>query len=202
MNINMQNLNILRNPTLKSTQECMDRQLKRDNKIAFFEQQKENLKDMKADTLDEISRKLSMLQGYNDQIAAAKAEYNHSQMFHVLDEAREQAEKIAEEAEKYAPKTPEERREDIIEEATGAEKDEGMLDEMLDEISEFAEDMEENLEESLEELTEAMDVQVQESDTGIVAEELTQMQEISGAAPDAVGNMHIPEDYKRINIRI
>ncbi len=202
MNINMQNLNILRNPTLKSTQERMDRQLKRDNKIAFFEQQKENLKDMKADTLDEISRKLSMLQGYNDQIAAAKTEYNHSQMFHVLDEAREQAEKIAEEAEKYAPKTPEERREDIIEEATGAEKDEGMLDEMLDEISEFAEDMEENLEESLEELTEAMDVQVQESDTGIVAEELTQMQEISGAAPDAVGNMHIPEDYKRIDIRI
>ena len=199
MNINMQNLNILRNPTLKSTQERMDRQLKRDNKIAFFEQQKENLKDMKADTLDEISRKLSMLQGYNDQIAAAKAEYNHSQMFHVLDEATEQAEKIAEEAEKYAPKTPEERREDIIEEATGVEKDEGMLDEMLDEISEFAEDMEENLEESLEELTEAMDVQ---GDTGMVTEELTQIQEISGAAPGAVGNMHIPEDYKRIDIRI
>ena len=202
MNINMQNLNILRNPTLKSTQERMDRQLKRDNKIAFFEQQKENLKDMKADTLDEISRKLSMLQGYNDQIAAAKAEYNHSQMFHVLDEAREQAEKIAEEAEKYAPKTPEERREDIIEEATGAEKDEGMLDEMLDEISEFAEDMEENLEEHLEELTEAMDIQVQEGDTGMVTEELTQIQEISGVAPDVVGNMHFPEDYKRIDIRI
>ena len=202
MNINMQNLNILRNPTLKSTQERMDRQLKRDNKIAFFEQQKENLKDMKADTLDEISRKLSMLQGYNDQIAAAKAEYNHSQMFHVLDEAREQAEKIAEEAEKYAPKTPEERREDIIEEATGIEKDEGMLDEMLDEISEFAEDMEENLEEHLEELTEAMDVQVQEGDTGMITEELTQIQEISGVAPDVVGNMHIPEDYKRIDIRI
>ena len=180
----------------------MDRQLKRDNKIAFFEQQKENLKDMKADTLDEISRKLSMLQGYNDQIAAAKAEYNHSQMFHVLDEAREQAEKIAEEAEKYAPKTPEERHEDIIEEATGIEKDEGMLDEMLDEISEFAEDMEENLEEHLEELTEAMDVQVQEGDTGMVTEELTQIQEISDVAPDVVGNMHIPEDYKRIDIRI
>ena len=202
MSISIQKPNLLNGPMLKSKQDRMERQSKRDGKIAFFEQQKENLKNMTADTLEEISRKLSLLQGYNDQIAAAKAEYNHSQVFYVLDEAREMAEKIAEEAEKYAPKTPEERREDIIEEATGAEKDEGMLDEMLDEISDFAEDMEENLEESLEELTEAMDVQVQESDTGIVAEELTQMQEISGAAPDAVGNMHIPEDYKRIDIRI
>ncbi len=109
--------------------------------IAFFEQQKENLKNMKADAIEEISRKLDLLHGYDDQITAAKAQYNNSQMFHALDEAMERGEKIAKEAEKYAPKTPEERREDMIEEATGADKDAGMLSEIMDELSEAAEEM-------------------------------------------------------------
>ena len=121
MNIKMQGINLFRNYGLKSTQDRLERQAKRDNQVAFFEQQKENLKNMKSDSIEDISRKLDLLHGYDDQITAAKAEYNNSQMFHVLDAARERAEKIAEEAEKYAPKTPEERLEDMIEEATGVD---------------------------------------------------------------------------------
>ena len=198
MNITAPNLNILDRPKLKSTPERMDRQLKRDNTIAFFEKQKENLKDMKADTLDDISRKLSLLQGYNDQINAARAEYNHSQMFHVLDEAREMAEKIAEEAEKYAPKTPEERLEDIIEDATGVEKDEGMLDEILEEISDFVEDMEENLEESLDNVTDIMEDQLQEIVTGSLHDETLQNQMSS----DTISDLPENTEYMGIDIRI
>ena len=198
MNITAPNLNILGKPMLKSTQERMDRQLKRDNTIAFFEKQKENLKDMKSDNLDDISRKLSLLQGYNDQIAAARAEYNHSQMFHVLDEAREMAEKIAEEAEKYAPKTPEERLEDIIEEATGVEKDEGMLDEMLEEITDFVEDMEENLEESMVDMADMIEGQLQEIVTESLPEEMVQNQMISETMSVLSENMK----YREIDIRI
>ena len=128
MNIKLQGIDLLGNLGLKSTQDRLNRQAERDNKIAFFEQQKENLKNMKADTIDEIARKLDLFHGYEDQIAAAKMEYNNSQMFHVFDEAQELAEKIAEAAEKNKPKTSEERREDMIEEATGVEND-GMLDE-------------------------------------------------------------------------
>ena len=40
-------------------------------------------------------------------------------MLHVLDEAQERAEKIAKAAEKNKPKTPEERRQDALDEATG-----------------------------------------------------------------------------------
>ena len=90
MNIKTQGISFFQqNNGLKSTQERMERQAKRDNQVAFFEKQKENLKNMKADTLDDISRKLELLHGYNDQIEAAKQEYNNSQMFHAMDEARE-----------------------------------------------------------------------------------------------------------------
>ena len=93
MNIQLQTTKLFSNYSLKSTQDRMERQAKRDNQIAFFEQQKENLKNMKTDSLEDIARKLDLLHGYDDQIAAAKVEYNHSQMFHLLDEAREQGEK-------------------------------------------------------------------------------------------------------------
>ena len=145
MNIKMQSINLFSNNGLKSTQDRLDRQAKRDNQIAYFEQQKENLKDMKSDSIEDISRKLDLLHGYEDQSAAAKAELNNAQMFHVLDEARERAEKIAEEAEKYAPKTPEERLEDMIEEATGVDKDAGMLAEAMDELAEIAEEITEEI---------------------------------------------------------
>lgn len=153
MNIKLQGIDLLGNLGLKSTQDRLNRQAERDNKIAFFEQQKENLKNMKADTIDEIARKLDMFHGYEDQIAAAKMEYNHSQLFHVFDEAQEFAEKIAEAAEKNEPKTPEERREDMIEEATGVEND-GLLDELMDNLTNAVEDATEEMVEELQETSE------------------------------------------------
>ena len=191
MNIKMQSINLFSNNGLKSTQDRMDRQAKRDNQIAFFEQQKENLKNMKADSIEDISRKLELLHGYDDQITAAKAEYNNSQMFHILDEARERAEKIAEEAEKYAPKTPEERLEDMIEEATGADKDAGMLAEAMDELEEITEEMMEESVEELDEMSEMLE-EVENADQ-------TQA-EMEAASKVSTGVL--PEKYKRIDYRI
>ena len=85
---------------LKSTKEKMERQSERDSKVAFFEAQKENLKNMKTETVEDIAKKLEMFHTYEDEIAAAKQEYNSSQMFHIMDEAEEEAEKRAKEAEK------------------------------------------------------------------------------------------------------
>ena len=191
MNIKMQSINLFSNNALKSTQDRLDRQAKRDSQIAFFEQQKENLKNMKADSIEDISRKLELLHGYDDQITAAKAEYNNSQMFHILDEARERAEKIAEEVEKYAPKTPEERLEDMIEEATGVDKDAGMLAEAMDELEEIAEEMAEETVEELDEMSEELE-EVENADQ-------TQA-EMEAASKGSTGVL--PEKYKRIDYRI
>ena len=192
MNIQLQTTKLFSNYSLKSTQDRMERQAKRDNQIAFFEQQKENLKNMKTDSLEDIARKLDLLHGYDDQIAAAKVEYNHSQMFHLLDEAREQGEKIAEEAEKYAPKTPEERREDMVEEATGVDQDGGILSDMMDELSELTEEMTEEMTEELEEISEEME-SAEQTDQKTLAE-LEEMKE------KASGEISVK--YKRIDYRI
>ena len=191
MNIKMQSINLFGNNELKSTQDRLDRQAKRDNQIAFFEQQKENLKNMKTDSIEDISRKLDLLHGYDEQITAAKAEYNNSQMFHILDEARERAEKIAEEAEKYAPKTPEERLEDMIEEATGVDKDAGMLAEAMDELEEITEEMMEESVEELDEMSEMLE-EVENADQ-------TQA-EMEAASKVSIGVL--PEKYKSIDYRI
>ena len=191
MNIKMQSINLFSNNGLKSTQDRLDRQAKRDSQIAFFEQQKENLKNMKADSIEDTSRKLELLHGYDDQITAAKAEYNNSQMFHILDEARERAEKIAEEAEKYAPKTPEERLEDMIEEATGVDKDAGMLAEAMDELEEITEEMMEESVEELDDMSEMLE-EVENADQTQVEME----------AASKVSTGVLPEKYKRIDYRI
>ena len=104
---------------LKSTKDRLDRQAQRDGKIEFYEKQKQNLKNTEAQTVEEIAKKLEMFHSYEDEIKAAKQEYNSSQMLHVLDEAQERAEKIAKAAEKNKPKTPEERRKDALDEAAG-----------------------------------------------------------------------------------
>ena len=183
---------------LKSTQERMERQAKRDNQIAFFEQQKENLKSMKADSLDDISRKLELLHGYDDQITAAKEEYNNSQIFHVMDEARERAEKIKEQAEKYAPKTAEERREEMVEEATGVEENEGMLSDMLDELTDIAEEMQE----ALGEMTETMEEQLSENLSELNADEMQGNMAGAENVMDLSENESVLDKYKRIDIRI
>ena len=191
MNIKLQGIDLLGNLGLKSTQDRLNRQAERDNKIAFFEQQKENLKNMKADTIDEIAKKLDMFHGYEDQIAAAKMEYNNAQMFHVFDEAQELAEKIAEAAEKNEPKTPEERREDMIEEATGVEND-GLLDELMD-----------NLTDAVEEVTEDMVEDLQQSSEEILSEdELNQMMLTEEELEKLEQEKRIPVNYIPFDYRI
>ena len=149
MNINFQRTgnsllgsSLFSNRGLKSTEEKMKRQETRDKQINFYENQKANLKNMKCDTIEEIAKKLEMFHSYEDSIAAAKAVYNSEQMWHIMDEAREKAEKIAEAVEKMEPKTPEERLEEIVEEAMGIE-DGGMLDEVLEEAAQMQEELQE-----------------------------------------------------------
>lgn len=144
------NNSILGSNGLKSTQEKLQRQAARDNQISFLENQKSNLKNMECNSLEEISRKLDMFHTYESQIAAVKEQYNSSQMRHVLDEAEERGEKIAEAAEKYAPKTPEERREEITEEALGMDDSKSGLSEIqdtsiLEELAESTEELSDNL---------------------------------------------------------
>ena len=129
---------------LKSTQDKLERQQKAQNQIEFFENQKENLKNMQCDSIEDIARKLEMFHSYEDQIAAVKKQYNNEQMFHTMDEARERGEKIAELAEDYAPKTEEERKEEMVEEALGIEE-KGGLTESMEEVQEITEEMVEEL---------------------------------------------------------
>ena len=131
---------MLHNSTLKSAQDKAERQQKATNEIAFWENQKENLKNRECDTLEEIAQKLKAFHSYEDEIAAVKSAYNNEQMGHILDEAQEQGEKNAEAAKKQEPKTPEERREEMAEEALGTEDEESVFDEMLDAVTEAAEE--------------------------------------------------------------
>lgn len=167
-----------RNNGLKSTQQRLARKQECDDKVAFFEKKKENLKGMKCGTVEEIADKLEMFHSYEDQIAVAKAAYNNEQMMHLMDESNERAEKIAEAAEKTAPKTSEERKEEMVEEAMGIEKD-GMLDEMLDETMEDVEEMteevtEEITEEVSEDLTKDVVEEVSEDLVNVVTEEVSE----------------------------
>ncbi len=141
-----------RGNVLKSTQQKMERQEERDRQVAFFENQKENLKNIKCETVEEIARKLELFHSYEDQIAAAKMAYNNVQMWHMMDESREIGEKIAEAVEKSKPKTPEERMEDLVEEATGTESGGGILEE-LDEVMEEALELQEELQDVQQEMT-------------------------------------------------
>lgn len=148
---------------LKSTEEKLERQEKRDSQVAFFEKQKENLKNRKCSTVEEIAEKLNALKSYDDQIAGIKAAYNNEQMWHILDEARETGEKIAEAAEKMEPKTPEERREEIIKEAIGTEDSGGLLEEVMEDAAQTQEELQEAVEEEvLEQLDEELPEDLQE----------------------------------------
>ena len=129
----------------------------RDGKIEFYEKQKQNLKNTEAQTVEEIAKKLEMFHSYEDEIKAAKQEYNSSQMLHVLDEAQERAEKIAKAAEKNKPKTPEERRKDALDEAAGKDEDKGELSEIMDVLSEKTDESAEKMAESAEKTAESAD---------------------------------------------
>lgn len=192
MNVNMKNTGLLGNPMLKSTQDRLKRMAQRDQKIAFFEQQKENLKSMKTDSLEDISRKLDMLQGYNDEIAIAKTEFNNGQIYHMLDEARELGEKMAKAAEKNAAKTPEERREELIEEITGVEND-GLLGELMDELPEMEEELAEESLDALEDVSEER-LQVKEENQALYQESTKMDEDITAE--------NFPDKYTRIDYRI
>ena len=75
-----------------------------------------------------------------------------------MDEAKELGERIAEQAKKYEPKTPEERKEEMVEEALGTDEEKGELAEAIEEIeekiSEVSEEALEETEETLEQLEE------------------------------------------------
>ncbi len=163
---------------LKSREEKAERQQNRDNQVAALEQQKADLKNMECGSLEEIEDKLGLLHSYEDQIKAVKQTYNNEQMRHILDEAREKGEKIAEELEKLAPMTKEEREELLQKEALGIDEDQGMLSELTDELTE--------------ELTEEPDKELSEETageiTGEAAEEVMQEAagEITGEAAEEV----------------
>ena len=149
---------------LKSTKDRLDRQAQRDGKIEFYEKQKQNLKNTEAQTVEEIAKKLEMFHSYEDEIKAAKQEYNSSQMLHVLDEAQERAEKIAKAAEKNKPKTPEERRKDALDEAAGKDEDKGELSEIMDDLSEKTDESAEKMAESAEKMAESAEKTAESAD--------------------------------------
>ena len=124
------------NTMLKSTQEKIDRQNKAASQVEFWENQKENLKNREADSVEEVSKKLELLHSYEEEITSTKAAYN-----------QEMGEKIAEKVEEMRPKTKEERKEEMVEEALGVEENKGMLEEITEEFSEIIEETKEQLKE-------------------------------------------------------
>lgn len=187
------NLPVMQKMALKSTQEKAERQQNAAGQIEFWEKQKENLKNMECSTLEDIAKKLEKLNSYEDKIAAVKMQYNQEQMRHAMDKAKEIGEKIAEEAEKLEPKTAEERREEMAEEALGTNEGKGVLTEIMEDLSQLAEGL-------TEEVTE-IDLQ----------EELSQENpESADSLSDAVAESDLaqeqllsqPVKYKRINLLI
>lgn len=167
-------LPMLQNNGLKSTQEKLERQQKAQNEVSFWEKQKDSLKNMECDTVEDIAKKLDALHSYEDEIAAAKKAFNNEQMWHVLDEAKERGEKIAEAAEEMEPKTAEERREEAAKEALGTDEEKGALDEMLEEVTDMAEETEELVEDAAKVLEEAQEMKEQSQEVKGETENLKQ----------------------------
>ncbi|WP_251205774.1 hypothetical protein [Acetatifactor aquisgranensis] len=177
MNIRLQNTNpmsaglnnLFGGGMLKSTAQKLERQARRDRQVDFFENQKKNLKNIECSSPEEAARILEMLHTYEDSIAAARAEYNNAQMFHLLDEAKEQGEENAKAIEKSEPKTAEERKKEAVEEALGIDEGKGILSEILDKVTE------ETLEAALDEFAETETALEQEASLG---QEPTQVSEL------------------------
>ncbi len=168
---------------LKSTQDKLERQQKAQSQIDFFENQKENLKNIQCNSIEDIARKLEMFHSYEEQIAAVKKQYNNEQMFHTMDEARERGEQIAELAEDYAPKTEEERKEEMVKDALGIEEKGGITESM----------------EAVQEITEEMVEELTAENLEVVDEEITEESEVFTEA-----ELLLPEEvkYKRIDVLI
>lgn len=118
------------NGILNATQDKMERQQKAQGQIDFLEKQKKNLKNMQCDNIEDIAKKLEMFHAYEDQ--------------------------IAELAEDNAPKTEEERKEEMVEEALNIE-DKGGFTESMEDVQKITEEMvEEHATENLEVLDETI----------------------------------------------
>ncbi len=156
---------------LKSREEKAERQQNRDAQIAVLEKQKAGLKNKECGSTEEIENKLELAHSYEDQIKAVKHAYNSEQMSHILDEAREKGEKIAEEIKKLTAKTKEEREKILREEALGIEESQGILSELMEELTEDV--MEEASEELTGDVTEEVSEELMEDVTEEVSEELT-----------------------------
>lgn len=187
------NLPMMQKPALKSTQEKIERQQKAAGQIQFWENQKEKLKNIECSTVEDIANKLEKFHSYEEEISAVKMQYNQEQMWHIMDEAKERGEKIAEAAEKMKPKTAEERREDMVEEALGIDDEKGALSESLEELSELAEELTEEVTEI--DLNEELSQENPESadDLSDVVSESALKQEQFPLQPDK---------YKRIDLLI
>lgn len=216
-------LPMLQRTGLKSAQDKAERQQKAQSQIAFWKNQKESLKNIECSTLEEIAKKLDKFRTYEDQIASVKKQYNQEQMWHVMDEAKEIGEKIAEEAEKLEPKTAEERREDIAEEALGIDEFKGEMTESIEEMQEQMTELTEEMQEQMTEMTEEMQDQMTElpEETSQTIEEITDtpqetldnVAEENVEAADSIIISGIPADtaeilskqavsYKRIDVLI
>ena len=183
---------------LKSTQDRLERQEETQKQVDFYEKQKENLKNVACGSVEEIAEKLKTYQSYEDQISSIKAAYNQEQMFHILDESTEQGEKIAEAVDNMEPKTPEERLEEMVEEALGIE-DGGELEEAMEELEEVVEELTEELtEEMTEDLAEALPENAELS-----AEEVAESAAAAEAAEQEAANAAgIPEGYMPFDVRL
>lgn len=152
------NLPMMQHSTLKSTRDKLERQQNAQNQTAYWEKQKENLKNMECGSVEEIAKKLELFHTYESEIAAVKMQYNNEQMMHVMDEAKELGEKIAKAAEKLEPKTAEERRKEMVEEVLGIDDSKGALTETMEEIQEEIEELQEKVHaETPEETTQAIE---------------------------------------------
>lgn len=183
---------------LKSTQDRLERQEETQKQVDFFEKQKENLKNVSCGSVEEIAEKLKMYQSYEDQISSVKAAYNQEQMFHILDESTEKGEKIAEAIDNMEPKTPEERLEEMVEEALGIE-DGGELEEAMEELEEVVEEL---TEEVTEEMTEDIAETLPEN-AELSAEEVAKAAAAAEAAEQEAANAAgIPEGYMPFDVRL
>lgn len=194
------NLPGLQNTVSKSAQEKAERQQKTQSEVSFWEKQKENLKNQECDSVEEIAKKLDALHSYEDEIAAAKKAFNNEQMWHVMDEARELGEKIAEAAEKMEPKTAEERREDMAEEALGTDESGGLMEDMMEDVSDLAEELEESteeLEELAEETKEMQEAKEAQEELAKEAKEAKEAQEAQEAQEELAVEVRRMEEQKQ-----
>lgn len=176
---------------MKSTAQKLERQARRDSQVAFFENKKQSLKDIQCSSPEEVARVLELLHSYEDQIAAAKAEYNNAQMFHLMDEAKERGEEIAKAIEKSEPKTAEERKEEAVEEALGIDEEKGLLDDILDQVVDKAA-------EAMEDMAEAEASLDREPAQAAEVPEAMEMTEPDYGQPQEIQQAH-PAVYRRFD---